>query len=442
MRTGNVFPALALLSLASRAIAQDAPPPPPVSPPPPASPAEVIPALAPAPPPVAAPPVALAAAATPPAEAAPKWYDLLEFGAFVDSYYSLNWNSPKPQGGQNRFRPYDANNGFSLAWAGVDLALKPDPVGAVVNMRFGPAVPNLALADAAIPGNIGNLQQAYVSWKPEGKDSKWTLILGKFDTVFGAEVAASQNNINYTRGALYNLAQPFFHTGLRADVQINDIFGFKLLAVNGWNNTVDNNKAKSFGAQVTLNPSPMAGFAIGYLGGAEQSDVASVSPPGGGANVNADVADANSRWRHLIDVVADFKPTDKLRILANGDFVSEAQVDPANPAGTRSVSWLGASLMARYAFTDVFAAGLRGEYIIDNNNQIMLLGAGEFAKAGEEKATLATGTLTLEAMPTKYLVIRLDNRIDSASEKVFLKGTAEAEKTQFTTTLGVVAKTN
>ncbi len=437
VRTGSVYSAFALLTLAgaNRAAAQDAAPPPPATPPL----ADTPPAPPPAPPPPAVPPPI--AAPAPVAEIAPKWYELLEIGAFVDTYFSANWNGPKPQSGTNRFRPYDNNNGFNVAWAGLDLAMKPDPVGGVINMRFGPAAPNLALGDATIPGGIGNLQQAYVSWKPEGKDGKVTLIMGKFDTVYGAEVAASQNNINYTRGALYNLAQPFFHTGLRADVQLNDVFGFKLLAVNGWNNTIDNNRAKTFGAQITLNPAPIAGFAIGYMGGAEQADTASVAGPTG-VSGTVDVPDANSHWRHLIDVVADIKPTDKLRFLVNGDYVTETVADPTTPGATRSVSWWGTSVMARYAFTDVFAAGLRGEYISDNNNQIMLLSAGEFGTPGDEKASLVTGTLTLEAAPTKYLLIRLDNRIDAASEKVFLKGTSEAEKTQFTTTLGVVAKTN
>ena len=43
---------------------------------------------------------------------------------------------------------------------------------------------------------------------PGGKGSPITLDFGKFDTIYGAEVAESQDNINYTRGVLYWFGQP------------------------------------------------------------------------------------------------------------------------------------------------------------------------------------------------------------------------------------------
>lgn len=370
-----------------------------------------------------------------------KWYELLEVGAFVDGYLSVNPAGPKPQGGVNRFHPYNANNGFGVAWAGIDLALKPDPVGGAVNLRFGPSVPNLALGDFGVPGGIGNLQQAFVSWKPDGKDGKLTLILGKFDTIYGAEVAASQNNMNYTRGALYNLAQPFFHTGLRADWAVSDLVGLKFLAVNGWNNTIDNNQGKSFGTQLALTPSPAVTFALGYLGGPEASDTQVVANPDGSTSVQH-FPNANARWRHMVDVVADLKPTDSLRFLLNGTVVTDDIEDAAVPGTRKNVGWYGASAMARYAFTDVYAASVRGEYIHDNNNQILLLAPTEFATSNTQSVDLITGTLTLEAAPSKYLLFRLDSRLDKASEKAFKQGIGDPSETQVTFTLGAVAKTN
>ena len=55
--------------------------------------------------------------------------------------------------------------------------------------------------------------------------------------------------------------------------------------------------------------------------------------------------------------------------------------------------------------------------------------------------TLFTGTLTVDAAITKYLLVRVDNRIDAANEDVFPKGLSGASNSQITTTLGVVAKT-
>ena len=85
-----------------------------------------------------------------PAGADRKWYDVVDFGAFVDAYYSHNWRRPRPNGGANLYQPYTPNTGFSLAWLGLDASVNPDPVGAVLQLRFGPSTPNLALSDFAI----------------------------------------------------------------------------------------------------------------------------------------------------------------------------------------------------------------------------------------------------------------------------------------------------
>jgi hypothetical protein len=400
-------------------------------------------------PPGAEPASGGAAQATPPGPPPPKWYDVLEVGAFVDAYYAHNWRRPRPNKNANLYHPYTANTGFSLSWIGLDAAVQPDPVGAVLQLRFGPSVPNLALADFAIPGGIGFVQNGYVTWKPMGKDGKLNLIFGKFDTIYGAEVAKSQDNINYSRGFLYNLAQPFFHTGLRADIQLADALQLKLMAVNGWNNTIDNNRGKSFGGQLVVTPAEGVSFAAGYLGGPEESDVQEVTcaptetfdaassscipAPAGATTGGGGIArnpGADSRWRHLVDVVGD-ATFGKLRFVVNGDYVT--QTISVGGQDT-SVAWYGASALMRYALTDVWAVGARGEMIRDKDGQITAPNTGPIS--------IYTGTFTLEAAPNKMLVIRLDNRIDAADAAVFATGLRGNDKTQLTSILGVVAKTN
>jgi hypothetical protein len=366
-----------------------------------------------------------------------KWYDAVKVGAFVDAYYSQNWNAPRVNANANTFHPYSNNTGFNLAWVGLDMSVDPAPVGATLQLRFGPAVPNLALGDFAIPGGVGFVQNGFVSWKPQGKDGKITLVLGKFDTVYGAEVAQSHLNLNYTRGYLYNLAQPFFHTGLRADIAASELVTLKLLAVNGWNNTIDNNQGKSFGAQIALTPSEEVTFSLGYMGGPEEANTLATPavpatptqpavPAGTARNPGAD-----SRWRHLVDIVGEVKPVKGLRLIVNADYVTQSVANPAGPDDI-SQSWYGAAAFARYQFTELFAAAVRGEYINDKDG---------FITASGKEISLYTGTLTLETAPHKNILIRLDNRMDAASEAAFttLNGTS---KSQFTTTLGVVAQTN
>jgi hypothetical protein len=405
-----------------------------------------------------APPVAPRASGEPapdlaPPEAAaqePKWYDRLHFGAFVDAYASINYRFPRPQTGTNLYRPYDPNNGVSLSWFGFDAAMDPEPVGFVAQLRFGPSVPYLALGDFNIPGGIGFMQNLYGVWRPGGKDGRVSFIIGKFDTLYGAEVAQSQLNINYTRGALYNLAQPFFHTGVRADINVADPLTLKLMVVNGWNNTIDNNLGKSVGAQLAFAPSDKASFSIGYLGGPEQSDTTTLTCPAGfdfdagtkscsianpdsaGGSGTVSVSGANRLLRHLGDVVIDLKPVENFRLLANATAVFDRLAVAGG--GRQNVSWYGASLAARYGLSEHVGVGARGEIVRDKNGQITL--------PNTEDLTLLTGTLTFEVAPTKNLLLRLDNRVDSANRAVFPRRISDTEKTQFTTTLGVVAMTN
>jgi hypothetical protein len=384
------------------------------------------------------------------------WYEALDISAFVDGYFGLNFNGPKPQDGRNQFRAFDRANGFALSWAGLNVAYSSDAVGATIDLRLGPSARTLAADDAN--HGLEFVKQAYATWRPWGAESRLTLDFGKFDTIYGVEVADSQANINYTRGLLYALMQPKFHTGLRASYAFTDAFSATLLAVNGWNNSIDNNFGKTFGAQLAYT-APRAGSSgnlvvakLGYLMGPEQVDyyaecAAGTFEPSPSPQCNAgdpkptvfvDRGGANSDGlRHLLDFVLTVEPMDPLLITANADYRRETALTQIG-SGTRStvVESYGVSLAGRYRFNDVWGVGLRGEYLGDP--QAALCGA---ACAPLSKLSLLSGTATVEASPADHLLIRLDLRADHASQDVF-PVLRDAKPTQVTTTLGVVAMTN
>ncbi|HYJ09290.1 MAG TPA: porin [Polyangiaceae bacterium] len=473
-----------------------APPPPTVAPAPP-PPAESLPPAPPPPvaqptepPPAAAPPVV-----DPPADPEPDlppadayveggdaWYDLIEFSAFIDAYASVNFNSPKPQYGKNKLHAHDANNGFSLSWVGINASYPADPVGGTMSLRFGPTAQQLGRgASYGYPGDdcsgsvvpadcdssfgMENVKQAFASWKPGGSDSIVQLDLGKFDTPFGVEVAESHLNLNYTRSLLYWLAQPSFHTGLRANFAVADAFDFRLLAVNGWNNTIDNNVGKTFGAQGTFHLRNADGgdvltASLGYMIGPEHEDTAHIECAEGeafsatsatgcvsAATSNSaersgvvDRASSNTEGlRHLIDLVVVADPIERLRLVLNADFGIDNVRNEQDPSKFDSVSYWGVLLGGRVSVVDQFGIALRGEYLSDPKGYL----SGYYGR--REKMKLISGTLTLELLPADFLTIRLDNRIDWADKRIFDTGLREDPEdmtgTQFTTTLGVVAHT-
>jgi len=465
---------------AQPAPAQPAPvAPAPVAPPPaapePAQPAPVAPAPVVAPPPAPvepAPATPLAEPALHPVgpeiEALP-WYDAIEFRAFVDGYFSLNWGMPKPQASANSItRAYDTSNGFALSWAGIDATYPAEPVGGTLSLRLGPTAERIAggcisgVCDSAV--GLSNVKQAFASWRP------WSAVeldFGKFDTIYGAEVAESQDNMNYTRGIVYWFTQPLFHTGLRLNAELTEELTLRALLVNGSNNTIDNNVGKDLGLQLALSL-PRSGdggtllaASLGYLVGPEQDDVATVEcdpdtqyfnpavPSGcsigtGGATSGVvDRASSNTKGlRHLIDVVTTFTPMDALTLQLNLDLDIERVRDPQDAQRFIQHQWWGLMLGARYAFIDQFAVAARGEYLDDPD----AYGTGVYKMSTDPAQTaglkMLTGTLTLDYRPSDYLILRLDNRLDWSNKKIFPVSVRELAGGMTTTTLGVVVTTN
>jgi hypothetical protein len=376
------------------------------------------------------------------APAVRKWYDAVKIEGFVDAYASVNANSPKSQSGQNLGRAFDVSNGFAVHWAGLNVSYAPEPVGATVGLRFGPGA---AIYNAGSDEEAGLtfVKQAFASYKPVG-GVPLQLDFGKFDTWIGAEVADSQYNMTYTRSALFT-TQPLFHTGFRVDLALSQQLDLKLYAVNGYNNSIDNNAMKTFGATVGLTPLKEIAVYLNYVGGPEQNDL---TPATGMAGPMV-VPGANGRWRHLADVVADFK-FGRGHVLVNADYVAEklaagtlAMDDPE-----KSVRIFGGNLTFGYAVTDLFAFAVRGGYLSDPDGYVAPLWGAPIGEA----ASVVDGTLTLAVTPTPNLIIKLEPRVDAVAsdasgfEGSFPKAPDAAlpgvSKVLFTTTLGVVATTN
>lgn len=366
-----------------------------------------------------------AASAEAPAPAK-SWYDVVSYRAFVDGYYSVNYRFPKPDNNAvGGVRAFDQDNGFALSWAGLDLSAPTAPVGGTVSLRFGPTANRFALADAGLDFGLEFIKQAFVSWRPL---ARLTLDFGKFGTPYGAEVSEAQDNFNYTRGVLNWAGQPFFHTGLRAGLTLSDQLTATLIAVNGWDRTIDNNTMKTFGVQLAYATQPVS-LVLGYLVGPEQADVVEVTDTDTGEVTVAKDSDANGRLRHFVDAIVTARPSDKLTVLLNGDLGAETF---STASGDDTSLWYGGSLGVQYRPASTVAAALRGEYFGDPDG----------IRLGVADQTILTGTLTLDYLPSPYLVFRLDNRLDWADKGIFASGTAAGKDSQFTTTLGVIVKSS
>lgn len=403
----------------------------------------------------------------PPLAATLPWYEVLELRGFVDGYASLNLNLPKPQTHVNGFRSYDTVNGFALSWVGVDAEYEPDPVGAKLALRLGPAA-NIhnskclstdrfqAPCDADV--GLTFVKEAFVTFSPFAPEGNLVVEFGKFDTIFGAEVADSQDNLNYTRGLLFTYGQPLFHTGFRVSSELQPELWLSALLVNGWNNSVDGNTGKSLGLKLSFSPMEGLATSLGWLAGPEQYDWVMVQCPVNTSfneranqctadaaattaqTVRVDRGGANdlAAWRHLLDLTASFQPTERSALLLNATFVTEGLRGAVQPNGVvvEQVSFFGAMLAASQQLSSSWSLSARAEYFGDPNGRA----------TGLVSAKLASATLTLGWFPEEYLSVRLENRGDfvldaEPTRAVFQKGVRDTTDHQLTTTLGVVAST-
>ncbi|HTM44806.1 MAG TPA: porin [Polyangiaceae bacterium] len=330
-------------------------------------------------------------------------YSTARTGTLVPAHRAWDGNSFSSTAGRR------TNNGFNLHWLGLDASYDAGEFAATGSLRFGTAVPIYYGANRSDLGTE-NLTQAYVSWRPS---DALNFDLGQFNTIYGAEVAESWRNLNYTRGALYFAMQPSHHTGLRANYAISDSIGLTALVVNGANTVVDDNDKPSLGLQIGVTPSDAFSLYAGYLGALEPKT-------------------DNDPFSHFFDVVATVSAGD-FKLILNGDY----DVDAVTTAGggTSNASFYGVSAAAGYTLNEMVGLAVRYEHLGDSDNVIY---------ATPKATSLNTLTGTIDLHPVRgmtNLIVRWDNRMEFASERIFFDKDSMTTKKWFGSTLGVVVTT-
>jgi hypothetical protein len=350
------------------------------------------------------------------------WFQQITINAFASISYTWNFNDPADNLNQLRAFDYDHN---SLRVDGAELVLQKAVVnrgdfGFRFDLAFG-AVAHIAAArglfrdpKTGVAGDF-DLQQVYASYiAPLGHGLR--LDVGKFVTPVGAEFIEGYDgyNDNFSRSLLFTYAIPFTHTGLRLSYPFNDHLTAMVMVVNGWDNVLDNNAAKSFGVALIITPVAPLCFYVNYIGGPERDN-------------------DNHDFRHLIDVGAVWKATGRLTFTVNADWgfdpnavplpvpvttlpSSLPAVVPAD-AGTDTATvaakngqWVGAAAYLRAQLTHRFALSGRGEIFWDVDGY----------RTGTQQRVLE-GTITPELRVTDGLLFRAEFRIDSSDHSVFVR---------------------
>ena len=249
-----------------------------------------------------------------------------------------------------------------------------------------------------------DLTEAYVDYiAPVGSGLK--LQFGKFVTMHGEEVIEARDNYNYSRSFLFNYAIPFTHTGFMAGYSFSNAVSVNGYIVNGWDNEVDNNVAKTYGLSANITPSSISSLVFNFMYGPEE---------------NGD----NHDNRFLFDWVGSLSPTSKLTLVVNTDYGWE-KGSPSNPNGlNEDAKWYGLAAYANYVFTDKWSGTLRAEELKDPQG----------FRTGFAQ-NLKEVTLTAQYILAKNLLVRPEYRHDWSNEATFANNT---RKQQDTLALGVM----
>jgi hypothetical protein len=395
MRLRACLLAIAVL-VPARAFAQTPPPP---APPPPAEAAPPPPAVVvtPAAPPPAAV-VIVPPPAPPPAVAAAGPSPKFVFGGLVDTYYMYNFTPPTdanslvfqaPIGAVGR--AFDTNvNSMTLALAKLTMNASLDVVSLQLDMGYGSVgtIINNSIDQTAtatpMAGQTGNnflIEQAFGEISLPGN---LTLDFGKFVTTAGAEVIEANKNWLYSRSLLFNII-PLLHTGVRANLKVNDMLTLQGSVVNGWNNDPDLNAWKTIGLSASITASPaLSVIATTYFGkeGQPQPTPTGATP---------------GDLRFLLDVVAAFTVNSAFGLNLNIDYI-KAFDDVADDYQ------VGGSLMGRYVISDHLNVAARGEFLATHYS-----GADVTIKQGE-------GTIMLGIDVGKNFELRPEVRGDFAGQ--------------------------
>jgi hypothetical protein len=341
---------------------------------------------------------------------APKWYDTIAFSGYLQGSYVGNLSSPQLGSGGNApnvDRVFDQeSNSFNLNAFHLQVT-KPvgdDNYGFTVKMQTG--------RDARIIGSTGfgatdfDLEEAYLTYVVPCL-KKLSFIGGKFVTLEGVEVIESPLNPNFSEGLLFGFAEPFTHTGVKANYAFTDKVNATVGVVNGWDTSADVNSGKTVIWQIATTPIKQVSWSLEGTYGPE-------------------ALVTNNSMRNSVDSVINYNVTDKLSLWGQANWGQDSNVTALAPTrpGSATVHWSGLGAWVQYVFNSWYTEALRFEVFDDQSGADRLggLGGGVTGVPVPSEALDQTQkeiTWTHKFQLTKGIATRLEYRHDWSNEGVF-----------------------
>jgi hypothetical protein len=283
------------------------------------------------------------------------------------------------------------------------------PIGGKIEASFGDDanVINSYPKNTFAPNTEIDITQAYL----QGISGQFTGIVGKFETLAGAEVIESPSDIEFSRSILFGYAVPFTHTGGRLTWAMNSNLSFIAGVNRGWDTTWSESNSPfayvdtsslTFEGGAAWNPSKAFSATLQGYDGQVEEGFAVATPPL--------PALPTRPVRSLIDTVLTLHATSALTFILNGDAGQQTNSFLSN--GTIGTgTWSGLAGYASYALSGLWTVSARGEYFGDN---------GGLRTGISQKWTEAT--LTAAYAPNSNIIVRGEIRGDKSNQPFFSTG--------------------
>lgn len=335
----------------------------------------------------------------------------IKINAFLSGGYEYNFNTPTDM--KNSYRIFDTDhNSFKMDVAELSFHQdieKDTPFGFRLDIAAGSSIPKTVRAAGLNCGDL-DIMQMYISYIiPLGSGIR--VDFGKFNTFLGYEVIENWENFNdnQSRSFSFGYTIPYTHTGIKAGYALNNTIALSLFVVNGWDNVVDNNKSKSFGAQLTLTPGAGLSIYANYLTGPEQNN-------------------NNRNNRSILDFAGIYN-IGNLSLGAGVNFAKEDFSSVINgssflPAFT--ANWNSYTGYIKYNCSSSFSLSLRGELFNDADG----------VRTGTVQ-NLSEITITPAYVINDHILIRGDLRFDT-SDKATFTSDSSFSKNQTTVSCNII----
>ena len=165
---------------------------------------------------------------------------MIDFGAFLDSYYAYDFNRPEVERAYTTQSVKHDKPAINLAH--IEMKIQTERMRSRIALQAGDSVERNAMLE---PGSSKYIQESYLGVK---LGEKTWIDAGIFLGNIGAESWISKDNWTYTRSLISDYT-PYYSAGVRVDHQINQKQSVQLQIMNGWQNISDNNDSKAIAMQ-------------------------------------------------------------------------------------------------------------------------------------------------------------------------------------------------